>query len=33
MLSKVGKTPIRAVAIPMIKSERMSIALRPILSP
>jgi hypothetical protein len=33
MLSKVGSSPIKAVAIPMMRSESMSIALRPILSP
>jgi hypothetical protein len=33
MLSKVGSTPIKAVAIPMISSDVTSIALRPILSP
>jgi hypothetical protein len=33
MLSKVGSSPIRAVAIPIMRSESTSMALRPILSP
>src|SRR5829696_7710227 len=33
MLSKVGSSPIRAVAIPIMRSDSISMVLRPILSP